>query len=93
MLVSEAWLREWCNPALDIAGLAQRLTMAGIEIGAIEPVAEVPEQVVVARIASARPHPDADRLRLCEVQVDADGEPLNIVCGAPNARPGQHSVL
>ncbi|WP_372696240.1 phenylalanine--tRNA ligase subunit beta, partial [Immundisolibacter sp.] len=93
MLVSEAWLREWCNPAVDVAGLAQRLTMAGIEIGAVEPVAEVPEQVVVARIASTRPHPDADRLRLCEVQVDADGEPLNIVCGAPNARPGLHVPL
>ena len=93
MLVSEAWLREWCNPAVDVAGLAQRLTMAGIEIGTVEPVAEVPEQVVVARIASTRPHPDADRLRLCEVQVDADGEPLNIVCGAPNARPGLHVPL
>ncbi|MGE0809200.1 MAG: phenylalanine--tRNA ligase subunit beta [Immundisolibacter sp.] len=87
MRVSESWLREWCNPPLDTAGIAERLTMAGIEVGAIEPVAGAFDDVVVARIVSTRPHPDADRLRLCEVEA-AIGEPLiGIVCGAPNARP------
>ena len=87
MKVSETWLREWCNPPLDTAGIAQRLTMAGIEVGAIEPVAEALENVVVARIVTTRPHPDADRLRLCEVEAAPGEALLNIVCGAPNARP------
>ncbi len=87
MKISETWLREWCNPPLDTAGLAQRLTMAGIEVGAIEPVAEALQNVVVARIVTTRPHPDADRLRLCEVEAIPGGALLNIVCGAPNARP------
>ncbi|HEX2795717.1 MAG TPA: phenylalanine--tRNA ligase subunit beta, partial [Immundisolibacter sp.] len=87
MKVSETWLREWCNPPLDTAGIAQRLTMAGIEVGSIEPVAEALEQVVVARIVTTRPHPDADRLRLCEVEAIPGEALLNIVCGAPNARP------
>jgi len=87
MKVSETWLREWCNPPLDTAGIAQRLTMAGIEVGSIEPVAEALEQVVVARIVTTRPHPDADRLRLCEVEAVPGEALLNIVCGAPNARP------
>ena len=87
MRVSESWLREWCNPPLDTSGIAERLTMAGIEVGAIEPVAGPFDEVVLARIVSTRPHPDADRLRLCEVEA-APGEPLlGIVCGAPNARP------
>ena len=87
MKVSETWLREWCNPPLDTAGIAQRLTMAGIEVGSIEPVAEALENVVVARIVTTRPHPDADRLRLCEVEAIPGEALLNIVCGAPNARP------
>lgn len=87
MKVSETWLREWCNPPLDTAGVAQRLTMAGIEVGAIAPVAEALEHVVVARIVTTRPHPDADRLRLCEVEAVPGEALLNIVCGAPNARP------
>ena len=93
MRVSETWLREWCNPPLDTAGIAERLTMGGIEVGAIEPAAGAFDGVVVARIVTTRPHPDADRLRLCEVEV-APGEPLlNIVCGAPNARPGLRAPL
>lgn len=87
MKVSESWLREWCNPPLDTAGIAQHLTMAGIEVGAVEPAAESLEQVVVARIVTTRPHPDADRLRLCEVEASPGEALLNIVCGAPNARP------
>ncbi len=88
MRVSEQWLREWCDPALDAAGIGERLTMAGIEVGAIELVAEVLEHVVVARIVDTRPHPDAERLRLCTVEAGPGDAPLNIVCGAPNARPG-----
>ena len=93
MRVSETWLREWCNPPLDTAGVAERLTMGGIEVGAIEPAAGEFDGVVVARIVTTRPHPDADRLRLCEVEVAPGEALLNIVCGAPNARPGLRAPL
>jgi phenylalanyl-tRNA synthetase beta chain len=93
MRVSETWLREWCNPPLDTAGIAERLTMGGIEVGAIEPAAGAFDGVVVARIVTARPHPDADRLRLCEVEVAPGESLLHIVCGAPNTRPGLRAPL
>lgn len=93
MRVSETWLREWCNPPLDTAGVAERLTMGGIEVGAIVPAAGEFDGVVVARIVTTRPHPDADRLRLCEVEVAPGEAPLHIVCGAPNARPGLRAPL
>jgi phenylalanyl-tRNA synthetase beta chain len=87
MQFPESWLREFCNPPLSSAELADTLTMAGLEVEAMEPVAPPFEGVVVGEIRSAVQHPDADRLRICQVDV---GQPewLNIVCGAPNARPG-----
>ncbi len=92
MKFSEAWLREWVNPALDSRQLAEQLTMAGLEVDAIEPVAAPFEQVVVAEVLSFEPHPDADKLRVCQVTVGA-GEPLQIVCGAPNVRAGMKAPL
>lgn len=91
MIVSEQWLREWVNPALDTQALADQLTMAGLEVDAVEPVAKPFEGVVVAEIVSAAQHPDADKLKVCEV--DAGSERVQIVCGAPNARPGLKAPL
>jgi phenylalanyl-tRNA synthetase beta chain len=87
MKFSENWLREWVNPDVSTEELSEQLTMAGLEVDAVEPAAPAFEGVVVGEIVSAEPHPDADKLRVCQVNVGGD-EPLNIVCGAPNARVG-----
>ncbi len=92
MKFSEAWLREWVNPALDSRQLAEQLTMAGLEVDAIEPVAAEFRDVVVAEVLSVEPHPDADKLRVCQVAAGA-AEPLQIVCGAPNVRAGMKAPL
>ncbi|MDR2153952.1 MAG: phenylalanine--tRNA ligase subunit beta [Burkholderiaceae bacterium] len=87
MQFPESWLREFCNPPLTSAQLADTLTMAGLEVEDMRPVAPPFSNVVVGEIKHAEQHPNADRLRVC--QVDAgQGALLNIVCGAPNARPG-----
>ncbi|RLK50948.1 phenylalanyl-tRNA synthetase beta subunit [Alkalispirillum mobile] len=87
MLISEHWLREWVADTGPTEQLAHRLTMAGLEVDGVEPAAPAFSGVVVGRITRCEPHPDADKLRLC--QVDAgQGEPLQVVCGAPNAREG-----
>lgn len=87
MQFSEAWLRSLVNPALNTQELGHLLTMAGLEVEALEPVAPAFNQVVVAEILSAEKHPYADRLQVCQVAVGGT-EPLTIVCGAPNARAG-----
>jgi phenylalanyl-tRNA synthetase beta chain len=92
MQISERWLREWVNPALSSRQLADQLTMAGLEVDAVEPVAGDFAGVVVAEIISAEPHPDADKLRVCSVEAGGDA-PLQIVCGAPNARVGLKAPL
>src|SRR5512143_3271759 len=86
MRISESWLRSFVDPPIDTAALAERLTMAGLEVEGNEPAAPPFTGVVVARILAVAPHPNADRLRLCTV--DAGGAPLAIVCGAPNAAAG-----
>jgi phenylalanyl-tRNA synthetase beta chain len=87
MQFPESWLREFCNPPLSTQALAELLTMSGMEVEGLRPVAPPFSGVVVAQILSAEPHPQADRLRVC--MVDAGGAaPLQIVCGAPNARVG-----
>jgi phenylalanyl-tRNA synthetase beta chain len=87
MRFSEQWLREWVDPQVDGAELAHQLTMAGLEVDSVEPVAPPLDGVVVGKIVGIAPHPDADRLRVCEVDVGGDA-PLQVVCGAPNARQG-----
>ena len=67
MNISEQWLREWVDPALTTQELAHQVTMAGLEVEAIEPVAGSFSGVVIARIVSADKHPDADKLRVCQV--------------------------
>ena len=87
MQFSESWLREFCDPPIDTAALAERLTMSGLEVESLRTVAPPFRGVVVAKVLSVDPHPDADRLRVCQVDVGA-AEPLEIVCGAPNVRAG-----
>ncbi|MCX7627836.1 MAG: phenylalanine--tRNA ligase subunit beta [Methylophilaceae bacterium] len=87
MKFSEHWLRTLVNPALTREALSHTLTMAGLEVEALEPVAPPFSGVVVAQILSADKHPDADRLKVCRVDV-GESEPLQIVCGATNARAG-----
>jgi len=87
MQFNEKWLRTFVNPALGSDALAHALTMAGLEVEAKWPVAESFSSVVVGEILSAEKHPDADRLQVCKVDAGT-GEPLQIVCGAANARTG-----
>ncbi|MGC8519684.1 MAG: phenylalanine--tRNA ligase subunit beta [Steroidobacteraceae bacterium] len=92
MKVPYAWLTEWIDVPWDAAALGERLTMAGLELEAITPAAEPFCGVVVGEILSAEKHPQADKLRICRVAT-GQGEPLQIVCGAPNARAGLKSAL
>lgn len=87
MQFPESWLRSLVNPALDIPQLAHALTMAGLEVEALAAAAPPFNHVVVAEILSAEKHPDADRLRVCQVDV-GEAAPVTIVCGAPNAAAG-----
>ena len=87
MQFPESWLREFCNPLLTTAQLADVLTMAGLEVEELKPVAPPFSQIVVGEIKAAEQHPNADRLRVCQVDVGA-ATLLTIVCGAPNARVG-----
>ena len=87
MQFPESWLREFCNPPIGTEQLADTLTMAGMEVEDIRPVAPPFTGVVVGEIKQAEQHPNADRLRVCQVDV-GQGALLNIVCGAPNARVG-----
>ena len=91
MKFSENWLREWVNPSIDTETLAAKLTMAGLEVDGVSSAAPAFSGVVVAEILSADPHPDADKLRVCQVRLGENPESddtVQIVCGAPNARPG-----
>ncbi|HEY5046210.1 MAG TPA: phenylalanine--tRNA ligase subunit beta [Solirubrobacteraceae bacterium] len=95
MRVPLDWLREYCDPALDVNGIEERLTMTGTKVEAIHRhgVGAV-EHFVVGRVLSVEAHPDADRLRVCEVDLGAVNDegppgPVTIVCGAPNVAAGQ----
>ncbi|MFI3158204.1 MAG: phenylalanine--tRNA ligase subunit beta [Methylococcaceae bacterium] len=87
MQISEAWLREYVNPAISTEQLVEQLTMAGLEVDSVTPAAAVFNGVVVGEVVAMEPHPDADRLRVCQVAV-GEAEPLQIVCGASNVRVG-----
>ncbi|SFB63909.1 phenylalanine--tRNA ligase subunit beta [Azotobacter beijerinckii] len=86
MKFSEQWLRGWVNPQVSRDELVARLSMAGLEVDSVTPVAGAFSGVVVGEILSTEPHPDADKLRVC--QVSNGSETFQVVCGAPNARPG-----
>ena len=87
MQFPESWLREFCNPQLTTTQLADTLTMAGLEVEDLQPVAPPFTKVVVGEIKEVQQHPNADRLRVCQVDV-GQAQNLQIVCGAPNARVG-----
>ena len=87
MKFSENWLRELVEIKADRAQLAHALTMAGLEVEELTPLGEGLAGVVVAEIIAAEKHPEADRLQVCKVNA-GQGGPLQIVCGAPNARVG-----
>ncbi|MDP2326133.1 MAG: phenylalanine--tRNA ligase subunit beta, partial [Gammaproteobacteria bacterium] len=86
MKISEHWLRELTNPPGDTAALVHQLTMQGLEVEGVETAGPVLEHVVVGRVTDVTPHPNADRLRVC--QVDIGGKIVQIVCGAANVRTG-----
>jgi phenylalanyl-tRNA synthetase beta chain len=89
MRVPLEWLNEYCRPELDTDALAERLTMTGTKVEGIERhgVAEL-DMFVVGRVLAADKHPDADRLRVCLVDIGG-AQPSQIVCGAPNVKAGQ----
>jgi phenylalanyl-tRNA synthetase beta chain len=83
----ESWLREFCDPPLSTEALAELLTMSGLEVEELRPVAPPFTSVVVAQVLEVQRHPDADRLNVCRVDAGT-GEVLQIVCGAPNVQAG-----
>jgi phenylalanyl-tRNA synthetase beta chain len=87
MQISEAWLRSYVNPDISTQELVAQLTMSGLEVDSVEAVADKFSGVVVAEVLAVQQHPDADRLRVCQVNV-GEPEPLQIVCGASNVRAG-----
>ncbi|MEO7497454.1 MAG: phenylalanine--tRNA ligase subunit beta [Massilia sp.] len=91
MQFSENWLRSMVNPQMSSEELAHLLTMSGLEVEEVTPVAPPFSNVVVAEVLEVAKHPNADRLNVCKVQVGADNV-LNIVCGAPNVRAGMKAI-
>ena len=91
MRVSLKWLREYVDFDLTPEDLAHRLTMAGLEVGAIERVGGDWDNILVGHVERLGPHPNADRLKLATV--DTGSEQLEVICGAPNVEGGQKIVL
>ena len=92
MKFSEQWLRELVDLEIDSETLLKRLNLTGLEVESVEYLGSGLDHIVVGEIISVEPHPDADKLRVCQVSVGT-GEPLQIVCGAPNARVGLKAPL
>jgi phenylalanyl-tRNA synthetase beta chain len=92
MRVSETWLRSYVDPSVSTDELVAQLTMAGLEVDSVDPVAGDFSGVVVGHIVDIAPHPKADKLRVCQVAARSD-ETLTIVCGAPNAALGMKAPL
>ena len=91
MKFSESWLREWVNPAISSDELAHQITMAGLEVDAVEPVAGEFTGVLIGEVVECGPHPDADKLQVTKINLGPDfndGELVDIVCGAKNCRLG-----
>ncbi len=95
MKFSESWLREWVNPALSSDELAHQITMAGLEVDGVDPVAGEFSGVIIGEVVECGPHPDADKLQVTKINLGSfssdkveKGELVDIVCGAPNCRQG-----
>ncbi len=87
MKIAESWLRDWADPDIGTEALAERLTMAGHEVDTIEYEGQGLDDVLIGEVLEVNKHPDADRLSVCQV-TDGNGEPVTVVCGAPNVRAG-----
>jgi phenylalanyl-tRNA synthetase beta chain len=87
-----AWLKEHLDTDHSLGEIADKLTMIGLEVERIEDKAKLYAPFIIARVAEARLHPNADRLRVCMVDTGA-GDPVQVVCGAPNARAGMKGVF
>jgi phenylalanyl-tRNA synthetase beta chain len=92
MKVSEQWLREWADAPVDTDTLLDQLTSAGLTVDSAEPLAAPMDKVVVAEVLEVSAHPEADRLRVCSVDVGG-GETLTVVCGAPNVHQGMRAPM
>ncbi len=92
MKFSEQWLREWINPPVSAQELADQLTLIGLEVDEVNDLKPEFSGVVVARIDQVEQHPDADKLRVCQVDAGHAGK-VQIVCGAPNVRDGMYAPL
>ncbi|WP_111884719.1 phenylalanine--tRNA ligase subunit beta [Acinetobacter sp. CFCC 11171] len=92
MKISENWLRTWVNPAIHSDTLSDQLTMLGLEVDDLSPAAKPFTGVVIGEVLTVVQHPDADRLRVTTVNIGS-GEPLQIVCGAPNVRVGMKAPV
>lgn len=92
MKISEQWLRQWVNPANTSERLADQLTMVGLEVDDQYSVARAFSGVVVGEVLSVEPHPDADKLRVTQVD-SGEADPLQIVCGAPNVYVGMKAPV
>src|SRR3954454_18522676 len=87
-----AWLKEHLDTDAPLATIVDKLTMIGLEVESVSDRSTVLAPFSIARVISAEQHPNADRLRVCMVDTGA-GEPVQVVCGAPNARTGMKSVF
>src|SRR5271156_5874470 len=91
MKLTLSWLKDHLETTASLAEIVDALTRIGLEVESVEDAGAKFKGFVVARVIEAKPHPNADRLRLC--MVDAGAEPVQVVCGAPNARTGMKSVF
>ena len=87
MQFSKAWLQEFFDKSIDDVNLEEVLTMSGLEVDDVQDLSKISKLVVVGEIVSIEKHPDADRLNVCQVNTGLE-KPIQIVCGAPNARVG-----
>src|SRR5215472_3369933 len=87
-----AWLKEHLDTDASLPEIVNKLTMSGLEVESVEDKARLLEPFVIASVISAEKHPNADRLRVCMVDI-GDGKPIQVVCGAPNARAGMKGVF
>src|SRR5437763_14797274 len=87
-----SWLREHLDTDHSLADLADKLTMIGLEVENLDDKAPALAPYVIARVVEAKQHPNADRLRVCMVDTGS-GDPVQVVCGAPNARTGMTGVF
>ncbi len=92
MKLTFGWLKEHLDTAQALDGIAAKLTTIGLEVERLEDKAKLFAPFVIARVIEAKPHPNADRLRVCMVDT-GDGKPIQVVCGAPNARTGMKGVF